>query len=187
MPRGSTTSRATLAHFRGPAGSTSCPWRLTLRSEGPRGRPALKGNSGLGPRAAGTSNSPGRVALRSDGLRCRPDLRSDSRPCPWFRGVHQLTRGTFALVRGLAGSTHCPARIGSLSEGLRCRPTVPGDSGPGLRALGSTSISQFLRPIPEGPRFQPASQATLDRARGAAVSNSIPRRLALGLRANGVD
>ena len=38
-----------------------------------------------------------------------------------------------------------------------------------------------LRPVPECPRFRPSSRVTLDDARGAAVSNSSPRRLALGL------
>ena len=97
-----------------------------------------------------------------------------------------MYRGTFARVRGLVGLTSSPVQIGSWSECPRCCPAVPGDSGPGLRALGSTSISGFLRPVPESPRFQPSSQATLDRAR-CRGAEQLFRELALGPRVPGVD
>ena len=46
-------SRVTWARARGPAGSTSCPQGHGPGSEGPRGRPALPGDSRSGPKARG--------------------------------------------------------------------------------------------------------------------------------------
>ena len=46
-------SGATLAWLRGAAGWTSSPGPLAIASNGPRGRPAVPGDWGLGPKALG--------------------------------------------------------------------------------------------------------------------------------------
>ena len=105
-------SWATCTRVRGPAGSTSTPGRLALRSERPRDRPDLLGYSGPGPMAhkidqiprephaqvrwpTGWSSSPGRLAIES--LAC---------------GVDHYSWVTRARVRGPAGLTSSPGLSG---------------------------------------------------------------------------
>ena len=102
------------------------------------------------------------LGSRSDCLRGRPAVPGDSNQCPRARGVNHLSRVTQARVRLPAVSPSCPVRLGTW-----------------LRALGSTSILGFLRPVPEGPRFRPAFRMTLDCDRGAAVSTAFPGDLCL--------
>ena len=119
---------------------------------------------------AGWTSSPGPLALAFKCWWGRPAVPGDSGPGPRARRVDHLSRVTRARVRVPAVLTSSPGSLGTWLEGPRVDPP-----------FGQ------LRPVPEGPRFQPASGATLDCARGAAVSNSGSRQFALGPRAPGVD
>ena len=123
--------RATGARVRLHSGSTSCPGGLGSRSEGPRGRPSVPGDS--------------RLFLRARGVYQLSQLLG-----PWSErpGVDQLSRVYRASVRMHAVST-----------------TFPGDSGSSTRVRVVDQAFGRLRPMPEAPRFQPASRATLDCAR----------------------
>ena len=96
---------------RGSAGSTTCPGRLTLRllHEVPRGRPAVTGDLGPGPRARGvdqlsqgTQNSergpavatsfPGRLGPGSEVPQDPTYVPGDSGPGPRARGIDQLSQ-----------------------------------------------------------------------------------------------
>ena len=151
-------SRATRALVGRTAVSTRHPARLGPLPEGPLGRPALPGNSGLYPRPRGVDQMSQATWARIRGP----------------RGVDQLYRVTWALVRGppvsTSGpgrlgpgsedtkSTSCPGELGAVSDIPRTRPAVPGGSGPGRTYCG----------------FYQASWATGARSRGPAVWTSCP-------------
>ena len=145
-------SQAIPAQLGGPAVSTSSSGPLVLWSEGPRGRPAVQGDSGPGPKAGGVNQ----LSLA---------------PRVLFRGlgVNQLSRMSWAFFRGPKESTSCPWRLGPESKGPWCQPSVPGDSqsSPLARRVeqlfratgtlvrgpeGSTGCPGSLGPVPEGPR-----------------------------------
>ena len=145
-------SRATGARIRSPSGSTRCPKRLRPGSEGPRGRPAVLGVSGLAPQTSGSTSHSGPLALESEGPRVRPAIPGDSGPGPKAVGFDQLSRETRVLFRGPAvdqlsrttrahdqpptGSTSCPGGLGPLPNGQRGPPAFLGDSGLRPRARG---------------------------------------------------
>ena len=114
---------------------TSSPGRLGPGSEGPRGRPAVPGDSVPGPKAREVDqlaratrarvrghtlsyNCPGRLGLVSEGPRCSPD-----------------EPGTPARLRVPRGSTRSPGRLGPVSAGPLGRPLV--------RATGPVSQVQW--------------------------------------------
>ena len=141
-PAGSTRSPGSLAHWsksRGvdlqswaicaivgrPAGSTCCPRRLALVSEGPRGRHEVFDDSGPVP-SAGRDDQLFRafrarvrgpavfdqkylvtrpISERPSGL---PGLQGHSGPCPSTRGVDQLSRAIPSQLQGHAESTSSP-------------------------------------------------------------------------------
>ena len=117
-------SLATRALLRWHVGSTSCPRRLGLMSEGPRCRPPLPGDSGSGLRAHRVDH-----------------LFWVSRLAPSALGVNQLSRATWASVRGPAWSTICPERHKLVSQVPRDRPDIPGDPGLGSSTRGVNYLS----------------------------------------------
>ena len=129
-------------------GSTSCPGPILSGSEGPRGHKAVPGAPARAQGPVGWTYSPGPHALTSKSLRGRPAELGDWGPGPNALGIDQLTRVTRARVRMPVVST-----------------TFPGDSRPRRRVRVVDQAFRRLRPVPEGPRFRPASRATLDRAR----------------------
>ena len=186
--------------------STSCPRRLGPGSDGPRGRPAVTGDSGPGLRDCGVdqlscatrarvrgpavlTNSYGRfIFWPLCGVRQSwPSVPHCLGPGPRARGVDQLPRVTWAWVRGAAVSTRFPRRL------------ARGSVGPGVdllsRATRAWSKGLPVRPtVPgdsgPGPRVRGVDQlsrATCARVRGLAVSTSSPRRLELGSEACRVD
>ena len=116
------------------AGSTSCPRGHAAGSDSPRGRPAVRGDSGQCPRAhdvdqlsratrtgfrgpAGSTSTAGRHALVSEGPRVMsprcPGRLALGSSAP---GVDKLSRVTQAQVRDSVGSTSSPGRSGPVSE-----------------------------------------------------------------------
>ena len=101
-------SRMSWAFFRGPTGSTSCPWRLglspkalvsticpwrfALKSVDPRGPTTVPGDRGPVPVPAGSTRCPGQLG-----------------PGPRSRSCDQLSRATRVRGRGPVVSTSCPA------------------------------------------------------------------------------
>ena len=162
-------SQAIPAQLGGPAVSTSSPGPLVLGSEGPRGRPAVQGDSGPGPKAGGVNQ----LSLA---------------PRVLFRGlgVNQLSRMSWAFFRGPKESTSCPWRLGPESKGPWCQPSVPGDShsSPWIRGVeqlsrvtwpaGSTRCPGQLGPGPRSRSCYQLSRATRGRGRGPVVSTSCP-------------
>ena len=140
-------SQATGARVRRTSGSTSCLGRIALGSEGPRVRPAIPVNSLLGPRARGVDQMSGGTRACFLGPAGSTTYHSYSGLGPRARGVDQLSRVNQASVRMCAVLT-----------------TFPGDLGFCRRVRVVDQTFGRLRPMPEGPRFQPASWATLDRA-----------------------
>ena len=104
-------SRVTRARVPGPASSTRCLWRLGPGSEGRRGRPGPKGESGPCPRPRGSTRSPGPFWPGSEGLRFGPALPGPSRLRPRHRGFDQHSRATQGCVRGPAGTLSSPGRV----------------------------------------------------------------------------
>ena len=190
-------SLATRALLRWHVGSTSCPRRLGLMSEGPRCRPPLPGDSGSGLRAHRVDH-----------------LFWVSRLAPSALGVNQLSRATWASVRGPAWSTICPERHKLVSQVPRDRPDIPGDPGLGSSTRGvnylslpnwallrwqavSTRSPGRIALGSEGPRSRPSfwgdsrsyswdrvvdqlSQATSQWVRGSALWTRCPGRLGPG-------
>ena len=129
-------SQAIPAQLGGPAVSTSSSGPLVLWSEGPRGRPAVQGDSGPGPKAGGVNQ----LSLA---------------PRVLFRGlgVNQLSRMSWAFFRGPTGSTSCPWRLGLSPKALVS--TIC----PGPHALGTDST--WSRPAVQGDsRPCPMSRST---------------------------
>ncbi|XP_020937325.1 collagen alpha-1(I) chain-like [Sus scrofa] len=121
------------AWVRGPAVSTGSPVRLAPVPKGPRGRQAVFGDSGPGPRSA-----------------CRrgqPDDTGDSGPDLRACGVDQLSRANRARVRARARgptvSSSCPGD----SDHARgpAGSTVVGDSGPGPKSNGFHQLSRVTK------------------------------------------
>ena len=154
-------SLSTRVLLRGPACSTSCPGPLGPMSEGPRGRPAIPGHSGPGPKTrgvnqlsratccwvrvpSGSTSSPGRIALVPSAPWGRLSVSDDSCLCPIARGLIRI-----------------PGRIAFVSEVPRGGPDVFGHSGP----------------VPRDLRFDQVFWATRAHARGPTVSNRCPGRL----------
>ena len=176
-----------------PAVSTSCPGRLSPGSEGPRCRPAVLGDSRLGPWSRGVdqlsqgtrarvpvpavSNScPGRLRPVSLDPRSRPAAPGDSGPC----------------LRS-QGSTRYPGRPGAGFQCPRVRPAVWGASGPcpwarGVDQLPRETVVPGARPdVPgeQGPGSSACgvdqlSRVTRARIRGPAGSTRCLGRLELG-------
>ena len=133
-------SRVTPGRLRGAAGLTSFHGPLVLGSEGPLGRPGVRG---------------------------RPAVSGDSGPCPRASGLDQLSRVNPCRLRGLAGSSSSsgPLVLGSEGPGLRpavqasralfggprCRPGVQGDSGPCPKTRGFDQLSRVTRARAQGP------------------------------------
>ena len=169
IPRFQPASRGTLDHARstvalnrvpgdsrliwGHPGSTSVPGRLLSRSEGPRCRAPVPGDSGPAPRAFGVDqlswvtracmqgfavlpSCPGRLGPGSEGPRGRLADLGGSRLGPRALGIDQLSRETRARVRMPAVST-----------------PFAGDSGPSRRVLGVDQPFWRLRPMPKGSQF----------------------------------
>ena len=132
----------------------------------PRARGVLQLSWATGARVqrpTGSTSCPRRSGPVPEVSRCRRAVPGDICPGPRDCVVDKLSWVTLARVRVPTVRISCPGRLGTWWE-----------------AHGSTSISGRLRPMPEDPRFQPASRATLHRAQG-------PKRLVLGLRAPGDD
>ena len=87
-----------------------------------------------------------------------PPIPGESRSgsCVSSRGDDQLSRVTWARVRGSALSTSSPRRLGTVNEGPGWRPVFPGDSGPGPTPRGSNICPGRLGSGSEGPRCRPA-------------------------------
>ena len=105
---------------------------------------------------------------------------------PRARVVDQLSQATRSWVRVPADLTKSPGRLGPGSECLRCRPTSRETWDRVGGSAGLTCLSGESGPCPRAHGFNnhPGRLWTL---LGAAVSNSCPRKLALGPRAPGVD
>ena len=140
VPRVSNICPSIWARFPGPMGSTRCPWKLAFHSEGPRGRPAVPGDSGQGPSARG-----------------QPVVPGDSDPGKTYRVVEQASGATRARVRWSGGSTSFPRPLGRVSEVPRVRPALPGESRSALRAKGLTHGPGRHGPEPYGLRDRPAA------------------------------
>ena len=172
---------------------TSCPWRLTLESEGPRVHQLSRATLARARGPAGSTRCHGRNVPGSACQRCRPEFTGDSGPCPCARVVDQLYWDTHACVQSPRGRPAVPgdSRLGS--ECLRGRPAVPGHSCFGPRATVSTWFSGRLGPCPrarlsnrcpvrfallsEGPWGQPAVPATRACVREPAGSTTCSGRL----------
>ena len=172
-------SWATYAGVRGPAGLTSCSWRLGMGSVVSWVRPAHPGDSGTCPRATMSTSCPGSLGPLSQSPCCRPAVLDDS---------------PSGLVP--AALTYGPGRLGLGSVVLPHPRALPGDSRPALIASGVEQFSLATRArvrFPAGStsspgesRFHPRargihqlSRVTLDRVRVPAVSTSTPGRLVL--------
>ena len=132
---------------------------------------------------AGSTSCPGRPGLVPEVPCCRPSAPGDLGPCPWARGIDQLSRVTQAWVQApavstpvpgdagsaprLAGSTTCPGRLATGCEVPRCQATLLGDSGQGARTLVFTQLSL----------------ATWAQVRGTTVPPAVPGELGPGLSA----
>ena len=105
---------------------------------------------------------------------------------PRARVVDQLSQATRSWVRVPADLTKSPGRLGPGSECLRCRPTSRETWDRVGGSAGLTCLSGESGPCPRAHGFNkhPGRLWTL---LGAVVSNSCPRKLALGPRAPGVD
>ena len=158
-------SRASRFLVQGPA-LTSCPGRIVPGSaasgvdqtsgglgpgpEGPRGRLAVPGDSGLAPRAGGfdqvsrgtgarskgpawSTSCPRRLGTLSEGPRFQTAFLGVSGPCPRARSVLQLSRATRTVPEAWV-STRCPWR-----------------PGPMLRARGGDHVSQATWAPARGP------------------------------------
>ena len=146
-------SRATRARVPGPASSTRCLWRLGPGSEGRRGRPGPKGDSGPCPRPRGSTRYPGRLWPGSKGLKGGPAVPDHSRLRPRVRRVDQLFQAAGAGVRRPSVSTSSPGCLGPGSEGPCCGPAVPGHSGLCPRASMVDQMSRATRPWVRGPAW----------------------------------
>ena len=89
-----------LGHVPSALGVDSSPWQSRPRSEGPRGRLDVPGDSGRCPRARGVDQ-----LSRVTRVRVRGPT------------VYQLSQSTRACARCPAGSTSCPGRLGPMPEG----------------------------------------------------------------------
>ena len=137
-------SRATRALVGRTAVSTRHPARLGPLPEGPLGRPALPGNSGLYPRPRGVDQLSRETWAFSRG----PEV---STSCP----------GPGALVRRSMVSTSCPRRLKRCSTGLQGRPPEPGDSRIGPRSHGVYQLSQATPSRFPGPTVLTSSSGRL--------------------------
>ena len=144
-----------------PVGSTGCPGRLSLGSDGPRDRADVPVDSGQCQRAGGVDQLFWVIALCSEacgfnqlsrGTRAvpefpqgRPPVPGDLGPGPWACGVNQLPRDTRAWFRAPTGSMSSPGQLTIWSLGPPCRPALPGDSGSGSMACGLDKVSRAIR------------------------------------------
>ena len=165
---------------------TSCPWRLTLESEGPRVHQLSRATLARARGPAGSTRCHGRNVPGSACQRCRPEFTGDSAlarvPALWTSctGTHtlvskalggdQLSRETPARLRVPAGSTSCPRPLVLWSEGHRV-----------------DMVFRATRTVPEGPGIEQLSRATRALVRGPLGSTSVPAHTGLCPRARGVD
>ena len=156
-------SQAIPAQLGGPAVSTSSSGPLVLWSEGPRGRPAVQGDSGPGPKAGGVNQ----LSLA---------------PRVLFRGlgVNQLSRMSWAFFRGPKESTSCPWRLGPESKGPWCQPSVPGDSHSSPWIRGVEQLSRVTGARFQCPQVRPGVPGNSGRVRGPAVAISCLAQLGSG-------
>ena len=172
-------SWATYAGVRGPAGLTSCSWRLGMGSVVSWVRPAHPGDSGTCPRATMSTSCPGSLGPLSQSPCCRPAVLDDS---------------PSGLVP--AALTYGPGRLGLGSVVLPHPRALPGDSRPALIAsgveqfslatrarvrfpAGSASCHGRLRPLCEGPRRRPAVLGDLGPGPRSCGVHQLSRGLAL--------
>ena len=146
-------------------------------SEGPRGRPAVPGNSTQARRPAASTSCPGRLGPVSEGPRVRPAIPGHSRWGPCSRGVDQQSRATRACVRGPVRSTRCLWPFGPGTEGPRDRPADPRDLGPCPRSCGRPSVPGDSGPCPRPRRVDQLSRGTWALVGRSGVSNRRPGRL----------
>lgn len=165
--------------------------------EGPRHRPAVPGDCGLGRRRSGSTScirakpdrlrEPGRlssctgtIALGSVGPQGRPAVPVPSGPSTKGHWFHQISWVNHASDRWPAGSTSTPRQFGPMSEVPRVRKAVPGDSGPGPKVCIVYQQSWALGTGPRARGIDYLSRETRARVRGPAVSTRFPWRLRPG-------
>ena len=109
-------------------------------------------------RGPGWSSCPIGCGAMPEVQRGPPPIPGESRSgsCVSSRGDDQLSRVTWAQVRGSALSTSSPRRLGTVNEGPGWRPVFPGDSGPGPTPRGSNICPGRLGSGSDGPRCHPA-------------------------------
>ena len=107
--------------------------RIALRSDGPRGRPPLWGDSDKCPRAsvvhqmsratwalvghtAVSTKRPRRLRPVPEGTQGGPTVPGNSGPCPMAYGFEEISRAIRARVRGPVRSTSCPGPPGPVPE-----------------------------------------------------------------------
>ena len=156
-------SQAIPAQLGGPAVSTSSSGPLVLWSEGPRGRPAVQGDSGPGPKAGGVNQLSLAPRVRFRGL-----------------GVNQLSRMSWAFFRGPKESTSCPWQLGPESKGPWCQPSVPGDSHSSPWIRGVQQLSRVTGARFQCPQVRPGVPGNSGRVRGPAVAISCLAQLGSG-------
>ena len=118
---------------------TNTPGGLVIRCKGPRGRPAVPGNSCPCPRSHGLDRCP-------------------RRPQPGFL-CPRLRRALLGDLRSGAGACwvdQLSQAIGPMSKSPWCRPGPLGDSRSGARARGVDQLPRRLGHCSEGPRGQRA-------------------------------
>ena len=156
VPAGSTSSPASITPgSEALGGATRFPWCFGPESEGPRGRPAIPGDSGPCPRSrdvdqhswatlarvrgtVGSTRCPGQLGLLSEVPRGPPALPGDWHSGPRARGIDQLSQSS-----------------GPCSEGPRGRPALPGDSHSSPRAHGVHQHFRATRALVDGPQCRP--------------------------------
>ena len=119
----------TVARVQRPSVSTRCPGRRALESKGPRGPPALPGDSRWGPGACGFNHH---------------SLANRAR-VPMSRAFEQPSGVIHARARRPSWLTTCPTLLLPVSKDPRCRPALPGNSGLGPRIRGFNEISRVTR------------------------------------------
>ena len=107
--------------------------------------------------------------------RGRLALPGDQGSCPRSRGVHLLSRVTWARVHGLVVSTSFPGRLRLGFKRPQCRPPVRMEMRAQLRGLrGRPHVPEDLRPGPKSHGVKRLSQATRARVQGPSCTPSSP-------------
>ena len=122
--------------------SNSCPWLLTIRSEGPRGRPAPLADSGLGQTSCDVDQLSQMIRDRVRGPAGLTRCRGDSGPSPSANEVDQQSWENWTCAGVHTVLTSCPGRLVPGSECLRGPPAVLGNSAPCPSACGVDQLSR---------------------------------------------